>query len=387
MPDHAAIHPHSTLALARELIARRSLTPDDAGCQELIIERLRPLGFQIERLDSRGVSNLWARHGSARPLFCFAGHTDVVPTGPLDTWHTDPFAPTEKDGLLYGRGAADMKTGLAAFVTAAEEFVRRHPDHPGSVALLITSDEEGQAIDGTVKVVERLQSRGERIDYTVIGEPSSTACFGDTIRNGRRGSLSGHLRVYGVQGHIAYPHLAANPIHLAAPALAELATTVWDEGNEHFPATSFQISNIQGGTGAFNVIPGTIDVYFNFRFSTASTAAGLQQRTEDILRRHGLNFDVKWNHNGKPFLTPRGTLVEALSATVGKITGVVPQLSTSGGTSDGRFICDICDQIAEFGPINASIHKVDEHIAIGDIDRLHAIYLGTLEALLTRGAA
>jgi succinyl-diaminopimelate desuccinylase len=382
MPDSTHLHPQSTLALARELIARRSLTPDDAGCQDLIIDRLRPLGFCIERIDSNGVSNLWARHGMARPLLCFAGHTDVVPAGPLDTWHTDPFAPTQNDGRLFGRGAADMKTGLAAFVTAAEAFVQRHPDHPGSLALLITSDEEGFATDGTIKVVDWLKSRAERIDYTIIGEPSSTDRFGDTIRNGRRGSLSGHLRVHGVQGHIAYPHLAANPIHLASPALAELASTGWDHGNSHFPATSFQVSNIHGGTGAFNVIPGTLDVYFNFRFSTASTVSGLQQRTEEILRRHGLRFELNWTHAGKPFLTPRGKLVDTLSTMIERVAGVVPKLSTAGGTSDGRFICDICDQIAEFGPINASIHKVDEHIDLADIDRLHAIYLGSMEALL-----
>ena len=382
MPDSAHILADSTLALTRELISRRSLTPDDAGCQDLLVERLRPLGFQFERLNHQGVSNLWAQHGTAKPLLCFAGHTDVVPTGPLDTWHTDPFAPAQRDGMLFGRGAADMKSGLAAFVTAVEAFVRRYPDHPGSVALLITSDEEGPATDGTLRVVDWLKSRGERIDYTIIGEPSSTACFGDTIRNGRRGSLSAHLKIRGVQGHIAYPHLAVNPIHLAAPALAELAGTVWDHGNEHFPATSFQISNIHGGTGAFNVIPGTVDVYFNFRFATASTAEGLRQRTEAILQRHGLLFDINWTNAGKPFLTPHGTLVSALAAAIGEVTGVTPQLSTSGGTSDGRFICDICDQIAEFGPINASIHKVDEHIALEDIDRLHAIYLRAMERLL-----
>jgi succinyl-diaminopimelate desuccinylase len=382
MPDSGRIHPGSTLALARELISRRSLTPDDAGCQDLLVDRLQPLGFRIERIDSKGVSNLWARHGTAKPILCFAGHTDVVPTGPLDAWHTDPFAPTQQDGLLFGRGAADMKTGLAAFVTAAETFVQRHPDHPGSVALLITSDEEGVATDGTVKVVDWLKSRNERIDYTVIGEPSSTEIFGDTIRNGRRGSLSAHLRVRGVQGHIAYPHLAINPIHLAAPALAELAGTVWDHGNEHFPATSFQISNIHGGTGAFNVIPGTVDVYFNFRFATASTADSLRQRTEEVLTRHGLQVDITWTNAGKPFITSRGALINTLSAAVERVTGVVPQLSTSGGTSDGRFICDICDQIAEFGPINASIHKIDEHITLGDIDRLHTIYLRTIETLL-----
>ena len=372
-----------TRQLARELISRRSITPNDAGCQQLIIDRLKPLGFVCESFDCDGVTNLWARHGLAKPLLCFAGHTDVVPTGPLDKWHTDPFVPTERDGMLFGRGAADMKTGVAAFVTAAEAFVKAHPDHAGSIALLITSDEEGQAINGTVRVVDWLKSQNERIDYTIVGEPSSTEQFGDVIRNGRRGSLSARLVVKGVQGHIAYPHLADNPIHLFAPALAELSTTVWDEGNEYFPATSFQVSNFNSGTGAFNVIPGTVEVYFNFRFCTASTAANLQSRTEDILRRHGLDFDIKWTLGGKPFLTKRGVLVEALVASIEKVAGVTPQLSTGGGTSDGRFIADICDQIAEFGPINATIHKIDECVALNDIDRLHAVYLRTLQVLLS----
>ena len=372
----------NTLALARELISRRSITPDDAGCQQLIIERLKSHGFVCKEFDCDGVTNLWARRGNTKPLFCFAGHTDVVPTGPLDKWHTDPFQPSERDGKLFGRGAADMKTGVAAFVTAAEAFVKAHPDHIGSIALLITSDEEGRAINGTVRVVDWLKSQNERIDYTIIGEPSSTEQFGDTIRNGRRGSLSARLIVKGVQGHIAYPHLAENPIHLFAPALSELSTTSWDDGNEHFPATSFQVSNINGGTGAFNVIPGTIEVYFNFRFSTASTALNLQSRTEDILRKHGLGFDITWTLAGKPFLTARGDLVEALTKSVQKVADITPQLSTSGGTSDGRFIADICDQIAEFGPINASIHKIDECVVVADIDRLHDVYFHTLELLL-----
>ena len=372
-----------TRQLARELISRRSITPNDAGCQQLIIDRLKPLGFVCESFDCDGVTNLWARHGLAKPLLCFAGHTDVVPTGPLDKWHTDPFVPTERDGMLFGRGAADMKTGVAAFVTAAEAFVKAHPDHAGSIALLITSDEEGQAINGTVRVVDWLKSQNERIDYTIVGEPSSTEQFGDVIRNGRRGSLSARLVVKGVQGHIAYPHLADNPIHLFAPALAELSTTVWDEGNAYFPATSFQVSNLNSGTGAFNVIPGTVEVYFNFRFSTASTAANLQSRTEDILRKHGLDFDIKWTLGGKPFFTERGKLVAALAAAVVKVAGVTPQLSTAGGTSDGRFIADICDQIAEFGPINATIHKIDECVALTDIDRLHDVYFHTLQVLLS----
>ena len=372
-----------TRQLAREFISRRSITPNDAGCQQLIIERLEPFGFVCQTFDCDGVTNLWARHGQAKPLLCFAGHTDVVPTGPLDKWHTDPFVPTERDGMLFGRGAADMKTGVAAFVTAAEAFVTAHPNHAGSIALLITSDEEGQAINGTVRVVDWLKAQNERIDYTIVGEPSSTEQFGDVIRNGRRGSLSARLVVKGVQGHIAYPQLANNPIHLFAPALAELSTTVWDDGNEHFPATSFQVSNLNSGTGAFNVIPGTVEVYFNFRFSTASTAANLQSRTEDILRKHGLDFDIKWTLGGKPFLTMRGKLVDALVASVEQVAGVTPQLSTAGGTSDGRFIANICDQIAEFGPINATIHKINECVALDDIDRLHDVYFHTLQALLS----
>ena len=371
-----------TLALTRELISRQSNTPDDAGCQQLIIDRLAPLGFAFERFAANGVSNLWARHGSAAPLVCFAGHTDVVPTGPLDKWHSDPFTPTERDGNLYGRGAADMKTGIAAFVTSVETFVRRHPDHPGSIALLITSDEEGPATDGTIKVVEWLQARGERIAYTIVGEPSSNRTFGDTIKNGRRGSLSARLLVKGVQGHIAYPHLADNPIHRVAPALAELGAMVWDQGNEYFPPTTFQVSNIHGGTGAFNVIPGTVDVYFNFRFATASTADSLKARVQAILDRHGLNYELTWTLGGKPFLTPRGKLVAALSSAIEQVAGIAPQLSTTGGTSDGRFIAEVCDEIAEFGPLNATIHKLDEHVAIADISRLHEVYLRTLNNLL-----
>ena len=373
----------ATLALARALIARRSVTPDDAGCQSLIVDRLKPLGFVFERFEENGVSNLWARRGTGRPLLCFAGHTDVVPSGPLDKWHSDPFSPSERDGMLYGRGAADMKTGIAAFVTATEAFVNAHPNHSGSIALLITSDEEGPALHGTRQVVEWLQAQNERIDYTIVGEPSSTEYFGDTIRNGRRGSLSARLVVKGVQGHIAYPHLAENPIHLFAPALAELSAAIWDAGNEYFPATTFQVSNINAGTGAFNVIPGTIEVYFNFRFSTASTAENLQSRTEDILRKHGLAYDIKWTLGGKPFLTARGNLVEALVQAVQTVADVTPQLSTAGGTSDGRFIADICDQVAEFGPINASVHKIDECVAVADIERLHEVYFHTLKILLS----
>lgn len=372
----------ATLALTRELISRRSITPDDAGCQTLIIERLAPLGFVIERIEANGVSNLWARHGSTRPLLCLAGHTDVVPAGPLDKWHTDPFAPAERDGKLFGRGAADMKSGVAAFVTAVEKFVRQHPDHPGSIALLITSDEEGRAVDGTIKVVDWLKTQGEHIDYTIVGEPSSTRQFGDTIRNGRRGSLSARLVVKGVQGHVAYPHLAKNPIHLVAPAMADLTTTHWDRGNEHFPETTLQISNIYGGTGAYNVIPGTVEVHFNFRFAPASTPENLQARTEAMLKEHALDFDIHWTLGGKPFFTPRGALVEALTAAIQAVCGVTPALSTGGGTSDARFIADICGQIAEFGPINATIHQLNEQVEIADIERLHEIYFRTLESLL-----
>ena len=371
-----------TLAFARELISRRSITPDDAGCQALIIARLSSLGFTFEHIDGGGVTNLWARHGAASPIVCFAGHTDVVPTGPLDKWHSDPFAPSERDGKLFGRGAADMKTGIAAFVTATEAFVTLHPNHAGSIALLITSDEEGPAVNGTVRVVAWLKSQQTRIDYAIVGEPSSSEYFGDTIKNGRRGSLSARLTVKGVQGHIAYPHLAENPIHLFAPALAELSATVWDVGNAYFPATTFQVSNINGGTGAFNVIPGTVEIYFNFRFSTASTALNLQSRTEEILMKHNLTYDIKWTLGGKPFLNAGGKLVAALTRAVEKVTGVTPQLSTAGGTSDGRFIADICDEIAEFGPINASIHKIDECVEIADIARLHNVYFHTLENLL-----
>ena len=371
-----------TLDLTLDLIARNSVTPADAGCQAAMCERLAAAGFAIESLRYGSVDNFWAKRGGTGPVLCFAGHTDVVPTGPLEEWKTDPFKPVVRDGVLYGRGAADMKSGLAAMVTATTQFVRETPKHRGSIAFLITSDEEGPAIDGTRRVVEWLKTEGEQIDYTIVGEPSSTLVFGDTIRNGRRGTLSGRVVIKGVQGHIAYPHLAKNPIHLAAPALAELAATEWDRGNEYFPPTSFQISNINGGTGAFNIIPGTLEVYFNFRFATASTEASLRQRTEAILDRHGLDIDITWTLGGKPFLTPRGKLVDALSAAVHMVTGITPELSTAGGTSDGRFIADICGQVAEFGPINATIHKIDEHVAIADISRLHEIYFRALQNLL-----
>ena len=374
---------NETLDLAIELLRRRSLTPDDAGCHDLIAARLQKLGFHIERHHHNGVDNLWARRGHTAPLVCFAGHSDVVPTGPLERWHSDPFEPTIRDGQLYARGAADMKTSLAAFVIATERFVAAHPDHPGSLAFLITSDEEGPATDGTVRVVETLKARGEFLDFCIIGEPTSAAEFGDSIKNGRRGSLSGKLTIKGVQGHIAYPHLAKNPIHLAAPAIAELADTMWDEGNAYFPATTWQVSNIHSGTGASNVIPGALVLDFNFRFSTASTADGLMDALHEILDSHGLEYEIDWRLSGRPFLTPRGVLCDRLSDAIHEVTGLTPELSTTGGTSDGRFIADICPQVVEFGPLNMSIHKINEHVAVENIEPLAAIYQKTLEKLLT----
>jgi succinyl-diaminopimelate desuccinylase len=371
-----------TLDLARALIARRSVTPDDAGCQALIAARLQRLGFALETLESKGVTNLWARRGKAAPVVCFAGHTDVVPTGPLDQWHSDPFAPTEREGRLYGRGAADMKTSLAAFVTATERFLAQHPNPRGSIAFLITSDEEGDATDGTVKVVDRLGARGERIDYCIVGEPTCVDRLGDTVKNGRRGSLGGKLRVKGVQGHVAYPALARNPVHLFAPALAELAAAEWDRGNEYFPPTTWQVSNIRAGTGAANVIPGELEVLFNFRFSTASTAEGLQARLREVLDRHKLDYDLEWTLSALPFLTPRGRLVDTMVAAIREVTGVEAEVSTTGGTSDGRFIARICPQLVEFGPVNVSIHKLNEHVALDAIEPLSAIHQRVLEKLL-----
>jgi len=373
---------NSTLELAKSLIARRSLTPDDAGCQEILIERLEKLGFKIERMRFGDVDNFWARRGTAAPLICFAGHTDVVPTGPAEKWGSEPFTPTLRDGMLYGRGAADMKTSLAAFVTSIEEFVAEHPGHSGSIALLVTSDEEGVAVDGTEKVVLALQARGETLDYCIVGEPTCAAKLGDTLKNGRRGSLSGTLTVKGIQCHIAYPHLGKNPIHLAAPAVAELAATTWDEGNEYFPPTTWQISNIHGGTGATNVVPGTVDIEFNFRFSTASTVDGLKARVHAILDRHGLDCNLEWALSAKPYLTPKGSLVDAVAKAIKDTTGVIAELSTSGGTSDGRFIADICPQVLEIGPLNATIHKIDECVAVADIEPLKEIYRLTLVNLL-----
>lgn len=373
----------TTLELARELIARRSVTPDDGGCLDLLAARLAFLGFSLERLDREGVSNLWARRGGAGPTVCFAGHTDVVPPGPLDEWSADPFRPEVRNGFLYGRGAADMKSSIAAFVTASERFVAAHPAHAGAIALLLTSDEEGRAIDGTVRVVEALKARGESLDYCIVGEPTSAERLADTIKNGRRGSLSGRLSVKGVQGHIAYPHLVKNPVHMAAPALAELAATKWDDGNEYFPPTSWQVSNFHAGTGADNVVPGTAEILFNFRFSTASTPDGLKARVQEILERHGVDCSLEWTLSGRPYLTPRGRLVAAVSQAIRETAGIETGLSTSGGTSDGRFIADICPEVIELGPLNATIHKIDECVAVADIDLLSRIYERCLELLLT----
>ena len=371
-----------TLDLAIDLLTRRSNTPEDAGCQELMISRLVPLGFKIERMRFDDVDNFYARRGTAGPLLVFAGHTDVVPTGPLEKWHTPPFEPTIKDGMLYARGAADMKTSLAAFVTCIEEFVAEHPNHLGSIGLLITSDEEAAAINGTVKVVEVLKARGELIDYCIVGEPTSNKVVGDMIKNGRRGSLSGKLVIKGVQGHIAYPHLVKNPIHMVAPAIKEMVDTVWDNGNEYFPPTSWQISNMNGGTGATNVVPGEVEILFNFRFSTASTEQNLKQRVHAILDKHDLSYDLDWEYS-PPYITPRGNLVEAISSAIETCYGVTPELSTTGGTSDGRFIADICKQVIEFGPLNATIHKLNECVGVADIEPLKETYKMTLTKLLT----
>jgi succinyl-diaminopimelate desuccinylase len=382
----------ATLQLTEALISRRSVTPDDGGCQALLIERLAPLGFECETIESGPadfrVTNLWAVRRGKRSgqdggkLLMFAGHTDVVPTGPLAQWQSDPFVPTHRGGKLYGRGAADMKTSIAAMVVAIEEFVAAHGERCGSIALLITSDEEGPSVDGTVKVCELLKQRGERIDYCIVGEPTSVDTLGDMIKNGRRGTLSGKLTVHGVQGHIAYPHLADNPIHRVAPALAALTTVEWDRGNRYFPATSWQMSNIHGGTGATNVIPGQVVIDFNFRFSTESTPDALKSRLHAVLDAHGLRYDLAWTLGGEPFLTPVGALSEAMGAAILAETGVRTELSTTGGTSDGRFIAKICPQVVEFGPLNASIHKIDENVEVASLDPLKNIYRRTLEGLL-----
>jgi succinyl-diaminopimelate desuccinylase len=376
----------SALHLAEQLISRRSITPEDDGCQRIVARRLEPLGFDCETVVSGPpdfrVTNLWARRaGRTNRTLVFAGHTDVVPTGPVTQWGSDPFTPTHRDGLLYGRGASDMKTSIAAFVTAVEEFLAAHPDPAISIAFLITSDEEGPSVDGTVVVCERLRDRAERLDWCIVGEPTSVQRLGDMIKNGRRGSLSAKLTVKGVQGHIAYPQLAKNPIHLALPALDELARTEWDRGNEFFPPTSFQVSNVHGGTGALNVIPGHVTVDFNFRYSTESTPESLQQRVRQVLDRHGLDYDIAWTVGGLPFLTQPGELVGAVQQAIRDETGVETELSTTGGTSDGRFISRICPQVIEFGPVNATIHKIDEHVRVADIEPLKNIYRRTIEIL------
>lgn len=376
-----------TLALAMELIAKPSVTPEDAGCQNLMAERLAQVGFNIEMLPFHDTLNMWARHGQGKPLFCFAGHTDVVPSGPEEQWHTPPFTPTIIGDTLYGRGAADMKGSLAAMIVATERFIALHPDPAFNLAFLITSDEEGPFINGTVKVVETLEARQEKIRWCLVGEPSSGKQLGDVIKNGRRGSLTGHLSVKGVQGHVAYPHLADNPVHKAAPALAALAAEVWDNGNAYFPATSFQIANIHAGTGASNVIPGELKVMFNFRYSTELTAEQLQSRVYAILDKFGLNYQIDWTYNGLPFLTDSGDLVEATVAAVEKIRGITPRLETTGGTSDGRFIAPTGAQVIELGPCNATIHKINECVSIPDLTQLTEVYLQLLINLQQRLSA
>jgi succinyl-diaminopimelate desuccinylase len=373
-----------TLALSQELIRKPSVSPEDHGCLKLIAERLQAVGFRIERMPFGPVENLWAVHGDARPLLCFAGHTDVVPTGPREEWHSDPFEPVVRDGVLYGRGAADMKSGVAAMVTAAERFIRRRPKHTGALAFLLTSDEEGPSVDGTRRVIEVLQSRGEKIDWCLVGEPSSTDALGDTVKIGRRGSLSGKLTVHGVQGHVAYPHLADNPVHAVAPALAELAARVWDRGNEYFQPTSFQVSNISAGTGAPNVIPGELKARFNIRFSTEQTVEKLQQTVAEVLNRHKVNYTLEWFVSGQPFFTPPGRLSEAVGQAIHEKVGRKPELSTTGGTSDGRFIAPTGAQVVELGVINASIHKVNECVRVADVATLSAMYERVMELLLAQ---
>jgi succinyl-diaminopimelate desuccinylase len=370
------------LALTQELIRRPSVSPEDQGCLQIIGERLAALGFRLERMPFGPVENLWARHGTSGPVLCFAGHTDVVPTGPREEWHTDPFEPVIRDGVLYGRGAADMKSGLAAMVTASERFIARHPNHRGTLAFLLTSDEEGPSVDGTRRVMEVLEARGEKITWCVVGEPTSSDTLGDVIKIGRRGSLSGKLTVHGIQGHVAYPHLADNPVHAAAPALAELACRVWDKGNEFFQPTTFQISNISAGTGAPNVIPGELKARFNIRFSTEQTVEKLQQTITEILDRHKVNYTLEWFVSGLPFFTPPGELSNAVVQAVKEKTGRVPELSTTGGTSDGRFIAPTGAQVVELGVVNATIHKVNECVRVADIDTLSETYERIMELLL-----
>jgi succinyl-diaminopimelate desuccinylase len=372
-----------TLDLTLDLMARNSVTPEDSGCQGVLMQRLQTAGFEVEPLRYGNVDNFWARHGGGKgPVLCFAGHTDVVPTGPLEEWQSHPFVPTIRDGLLFGRGAADMKSGLAAMITATEEFLRRHPKHKGTIAYLITSDEEGPSVDGTKRVVETLIARKEKIDYCVVGEPSSEKELGDTIKIGRRGSVSGRLTVHGVQGHVAYPHLAENPVHTLAPALAELTSRVWDQGNEHFPPTTFQISNLNAGTGAPNVIPGELKARFNLRFGPVQTIPGLRETVEGILTRHKVRFTIEWYVSGEPFYTPPGALSAAAVGAIQDITGVTPKLSTGGGTSDGRFIAPMGAQVVELGVTGSTLHKVNENIRVQEIDQLHGIYLRLLERLL-----
>lgn len=373
----------STLELTKDLIARQSVTPEDAGCQQLMAERLESLGFTISHLKSNGVTNLWARRGTEAPLFAFAGHTDVVPTGPVDKWTFPPFEPTEHNGHLYGRGCSDMKGSLAAMITATETFISQYNQHQGSIAFLITSDEEGPATDGTVNVLEHIASTGEQIDWCLVGEPSSTSRLGDVVKNGRRGSLSATLKIFGKQGHVAYPHLAQNPVHLAMPVLDELSKTEWDQGNASFPATSFQISNLHSGTGATNVIPGEIEVLFNFRFSTELNENSIKQRVTTILDKYNINYDIEWNLSGNPFLTDQGELVEATKQAIKSITGYETELSTAGGTSDGRFIAPTGAQVIELGPLNDTIHQIDEKVSISDLDQLSVIYTEILKNLLT----
>lgn len=371
-----------TILLAKELISRESVTPEDAGCQQLMASRLEKLGFNIESMFFVDTLNMWARKGTKEPVFCFAGHTDVVPTGDPANWDTPPFEPTIKDGMLYGRGAADMKGSLAAMVVATEKFVTQYPDHKGSIAYLITSDEEGPFINGTTRVIDTLEERNEKITWCVVGEPSSTNTCGDIVKNGRRGSLTGDLKVHGVQGHVAYPHLADNPVHNVAHALAELTDIEWDRGNEYFPPTSFQISNINGGTGAGNVIPGELDVMFNFRYSTEVTAAQLVDKVETLFNKHSLNYTLDWTYNGLPFLTDTGTFIDAVNSAIEEVTGKLPELSTSGGTSDGRFIAPTGAQVIELGPCNATIHKINESVSVEDLNQLTDMYFKILEKTL-----
>lgn len=373
-----------TIALAQDLMGRASVTPTDKGCQELMIARLEAIGFTIERMRFGAVDNFWARRGSDKPVLAFAGHTDVVPSGPVDQWHTPPFEPTIKDGFLYGRGAADMKGSLASWVVALEIFIALHPDHKGSLALLITSDEEGPFVDGTTRVIDTLEARGEKMDWCIVGEPSSTTTLGDVIKNGRRGSLTALITAKGIQGHVAYPHLVINPIHKVAPALAQLVSTTWDEGNDFFPPTSFQIANINGGTGASNVVPGHVEVMCNFRYSTQLTASDLTSKVETILNEHNLDYDIQWTYNGLPFLTSSGALVDACRHAIKAVTGTDTQLSTAGGTSDGRFIAPTGAQVVELGPCNATIHQLNECVKVSDLEQLTQVYLDILTRLMTK---